>query len=195
MKKSWIGLLLTLSLCVNLLPVPTIAAEKSNLSPANDLVETRVPTNDVVVESSVSPTANLTYQPEGETYSLTYWIKDDNTVEIAGCSGSRAGNLVIPDKIDGRPVTSIGNNAFMGAPNLTGELYIPAGVTYLGHHAFSGCTGLTGVLELPEGLERIENYAFSGCTGFTGELVIPKSVTSIGLNARSAAVPDLSAVW
>ena len=60
------------------------------------------------------------------------------------------------------------------------EVIFEPGITSICNNAFSGATNLTEV-RLPEGLNSIGDGAFSG-TGIT-ELVIPESVTSIGKDA------------
>ena len=47
----------------------------------------------------------------GTLGDLTYEIADGQ-VAITGCRGSAEGELVIPNEIEGLPVTSIGGNAF-----------------------------------------------------------------------------------
>ena len=49
---------------------------------------------------------------------LSYEIGDAG-VTITDCEGSAEGELVIPNEIEGSPVTSIGDNAFWGCSNLT----------------------------------------------------------------------------
>ena len=88
------------------------------------------------------------------------------------------GDLVIPNS-----VKSIENYAFRNCSSFTGDLVIPDSVTSIGYYAFSGCSGFTGTLDIPENVTSIGGYAFSGCSGFTGNLVIPDSVTSIGYSA------------
>ena len=88
--------------------------------------------------------------------------------------------LVIPEKIDGKKVTSIGYAAFNGCSGLT-SITLPTGVTSIGSSAFSGCSGLISIT-LPAGVTSIGGYAFYGCSDLT-RITIPKSVTSIGMYA------------
>ncbi len=61
------------------------------------------------------------------------------------------------------------------------DVTIDEGVTSVGNWAFSGCPELTSV-SLPETLTSIGEHAFFGCTALE-EMTIPKSVTSIGSGA------------
>ncbi len=67
-------------------------------------------------------------------------------------------NLVIPSKIDGISVKSLGEAAFNGCVSLT-EINIPKSVTSIGWHAFFDCTNLTEI-KLPAGLKSIGEGAF-----------------------------------
>ena len=114
--------------------------------------------------------------------------RDGQSAIITRYTG-KAATPVIPNKIDGLPVTEIGVYAFYGCTGLTG-VSIPASVTEIGGGAFYGCTGLTGIA-VDNG-----NTAYIGIDGviFTkdqktliaypagkkGTYTIPASVTILG---------------
>ncbi len=75
--------------------------------------------------------------------ALTY-TRIGNTIKITGSSPRATGVLIIPDTIDGFPVTSIGEEAFAGSSGLT-SVTIPNSVTSIGNQAFYACRGLTSV--------------------------------------------------
>lgn len=52
-----------------------------------------------------------------------------------------AAEIVVPDVIDGRPVTKIGADAFSGRSTLT-SVALPIGLKTLGKGAFTGCKAL-----------------------------------------------------
>ena len=128
-----------------------------------------------------------------------YVLEDDGTV-IVGCMEPR-GEVTLPSKLSGYPVTGIGDRAFESCDELTG-IVISKYVTTIGEEAFHGCTRLTGVtfsksverigrrafrgcvslesITLPGGLKVIEEGAFNGC-GLT-DVRIPSAVESIGIN-------------
>ena len=123
-----------------------------------------------------------------------------DTVIITECETSATGELIIQDTIGGKPVTSIGGNAFFGCTSLT-SITIPESVVSIGDSAFAYCTSLTSVtipdsvtsignvafgvcesltsIMIPDGVTIIGNLAFIGCTSLTS-ITIPDSVTTIG---------------
>ena len=101
---------------------------------------------------------------------------DDGTAEITGYAGNSA-TCVIPDEIDGKKVTKIGENAFRDRTELT-SVTIPDGVTYIVDCAFFGCTSLETVT-IPNSVINICSSAFYNCTSLK-EVTIPASVTYIG---------------
>jgi hypothetical protein len=112
------------------------------------------------------------------TYSV-----ENNQATITGYTGSTDGTLValkIPSYLDGKLVTSIGDDAFMSLFLLT-SITIPNSVTSIGSYAFAGCMGLTSVT-IPNCVTSIGRSAFIGCNALTS-ITIPSSVTSIGSTA------------
>ncbi len=112
---------------------------------------------------------------------FTYIELDDETVEISKYNGdSSTKELVIPEKINGKKVTSIGDSAFEYCSNLT-EVEIPNGVTSIGKKVFFYCTSLTRV-KIPSSVTSIGSNAFYNCQSLES-VKIPSSVTSIGYKA------------
>ncbi len=112
------------------------------------------------------PTEGLEYtQIEGkEEYAVT------------GIGDAIATDIVIADEYDGKPVTEIGKNAFIGNGSLTG-VTIPNSVASIGHGAFKDCNSLMKVT-IGSGVKSIEYGAFDGC-GSLKDITIPIGVTSI----------------
>lgn len=105
-----------------------------------------------------------------------YTETDDGTgIIITGYSGS-ATRFKIPDKIDGKPVVSIGERAFEET-GIT-EIGLPDSLLTIGEAAFYGCADLTFV-GFPEGLVEIGDAAFGNCASLE-EIELPQSLTTIG---------------
>jgi uncharacterized protein YjbI with pentapeptide repeats/predicted aspartyl protease len=114
------------------------------------------------------------------TLSLLTWSTSNSRVTITDCDTGATGELVIPDTIEGNPVTRIGHQAFRDCISLT-SITIPNSVTSIEGFVFDGCTGLTSVT-IGNGVTSIGEYAFRGTHGLTN-IIIPNSVISIGQNA------------
>ena len=89
-------------------------------------------------------------------------------------------NLTIPEKLNDRTVTQIGNSAFANQTQIS-TITIPASVTSIGSNSFENCTSLT-IVTLSNNLTSIGSYAFKKCTSLSN-ISIPNSVTSIGSEA------------
>ncbi len=103
--------------------------------------------------------------------------QDAGTAMLIGCE-TQIDNLVVPSKVNGIPVTSIGDQAFLWNTTLT-NVSIPSSVTSIGESAFDGCENLA-VVTFDEGsnLQSIGKDAFWSCA--IQSIDIPSSVTSIG---------------
>jgi hypothetical protein len=86
------------------------------------------------------------------------------------------GAVTIPDSINGLPVTSIGDNAFLWSTDLT-SVTMGNGVTNIGTCAFYECSALTSVT-IPTSVTSIGSQAFADCSALTN-VTIPASLTSI----------------
>lgn len=109
----------------------------------------------------------------------------DGEVTITGCDKSISGDVVIPDTIEGYPVTCILQIVFLECDNIT-SITIPDSVTAMFEGVFSGCDNLRTV-NLGKGLSRIEQFSFYDCKSLES-IVIPDSVTEIGLSAFDKCV-------
>jgi hypothetical protein len=101
---------------------------------------------------------------------------NSGAITITGYTGS-GGGLAIPSTINGLPVISIADEAFLNADSLT-SVTIPSSVTNIGYEAFLGCQGLT-TLTIGTNVTSIGYSAFWNCSSLT-TVTIPSSVTSIG---------------
>ena len=114
-----------------------------------------------------------------ETYGdYEYDVLDNGTVEITGYNGS-AEKVDIPAEIDGKSVTSIGDDAFKYSR--LASITIPDSVTSIGSCTFYFCTNLRSVT-IPDNGTKIYRRAFFNCTSLKS-VTIPASVKFIGPEA------------
>ncbi len=116
----------------------------------------------------------------GVQAQFTYTI-NNNTVTITGYTGP-GGAVTIPDTISARPVTAIGDSAFLNNNHLT-RVTMGRYVSSIGGFAFASCTNLTGVT-MTNSVRIIGNQAFANCQSLTN-VTLPDSVTNLGAVAFS----------
>jgi|GEM_PF-148718 len=110
--------------------------------------------------------------------ALTYQLEADRAI-VTQCDKS-AEEVVIPEKIAGKPVTEIAEDAFQFCENLT-SVEIPDTVQTIGKNAFWSCHKLQHVT-LPKNLAAVGDNCFRSC-GLLAELEIPVTLQKIGLDA------------
>lgn len=152
------------------------------------------------------------------TDDLTYTV-ENGEITIVKCSKSASGKLVIPETIDGYPVTAVDTSAFSGC-NLLTEVDMPDTIVSIGRCVFNGCKNLKTVVlsegikelpykyisytsngffedcynlvsvKLPSGLKEIPDYCFDSCRSLKN-ITIPETVSRIGERAfASCSVLD-----
>ncbi|MDR0587095.1 MAG: leucine-rich repeat domain-containing protein [Treponema sp.] len=139
-------------------------------------------------------------KPTDAKYFITE-VKDGEVTIVAYVG--RSADVVIPQTIDGLPVTVIGTRAFTSSKVLTNDLirggyrraslrsvYIPDGVRVIEKSAFYGNKKLSRV-RLPETLVTIEGSAFCMNENLS-RIKLPQGLTKIGGGAfRSCALTEL----
>ncbi len=94
---------------------------------------------------------------EDDTIPFTYVELGDGTIEIRSYTGHRH-YITIPEKIDGKIVSSIGHGAFQGEVGLR-QINLPSGLTVIKDYSFAGCSNLVSV-SIPDNVMSIGEYAF-----------------------------------
>ena len=112
----------------------------------------------------------------------TYSDAGDGGIKLTGYTGQDT-KLVIPDTLDGKKVTEIGDGCFSGNP-WPERVYVPEGVVKIGDYGFECCSHLEKIY-LPDSLREVGNGAFSGC-GVLKLADFSDGVTSIGDGAFMA---------
>lgn len=106
------------------------------------------------------------------------YVVDEGKAKITAVDEETTGTIVLPATLGGYPVTTVGQNAFLGCRSFE-KLVIPENITKLERRAFSGCYGLTHVV-VPATVGSLgAGYAFSECKNLYS-ITIPKAITDVG---------------
>ncbi|WP_297961013.1 leucine-rich repeat protein [uncultured Ruminococcus sp.] len=130
---------------------------------------------------------------------IEYHVYTDHA-ELYKASKDLEGEIIIPEKIKGVPVTKIGDECFRECKDIT-SVVLPESVKTIGKFALLNCTHLNSVnipknitvieagafqscmslksVTIPDGVTAIESTTFVGCNSLT-LVVIPDGVKSIG---------------
>jgi hypothetical protein len=134
----------------------------------------------------VSPAEDFVYieNPTGEGLIISYKGNDKK--------------VVIPDKINGRPVSVIGINAFK-LSNIE-SVIIPDTVTKINDSAFFNCSELTEII-FGKNIKEIGTSAFAKCTALK-EIKLPANLETLKLESfkecsalESVTIPKTLTTW
>lgn len=138
--------------------------------------------------------ASSTWSGSANAEPVVIWTTADNdngTVTVTGYSGN-ASILNIPETIDGKTVTAIGDKAFQNK-TIIRIVNMPDTVTSIGKYAFQNCSNLT-TISFVGSVSSIGVYAFSGCAMASADL--PEGLLEIGarcflncVNLESVYIP------
>jgi hypothetical protein len=154
-------------------PVVETEREGQQQQEVKEEVQPEEPVAEAKPAEAVSVSPNFKYEIQGDAVTIT------------GCDKKASGILIIPSRIEGKPVTNIGKSAFSRCYSLT-SIRIPDSVTSIGKEAFSACTSLTSI-SIPDSVTSIGKHAFSSCSDLTS-ITIPDSVTTIGDRAFNGCI-------
>ena len=130
-------------------------------------------------ESYADNTSKNTINFESSDYiaALKYLEIDDTSIAITGYYTSYSKDIIIPEKINGKIVKKISENAFKNCAN---QIILNATMLEtIEKSAFENCTGIK-IVELPS-LITVENYAFMGASNL--EYVRLEAVQNIGMKS------------
>lgn len=125
------------------------------------------------------------YTEKVDGWTWEYGIAEGKAQDVIGWPSSKyldpSPNLVIPAKLGGKAVASLGLYALQGYDFTT--VTIPSTVTSIGNFAFRNCRYLKSV-KLPDSVKTVSINAFEGCVNLQC-VDFGKNVSFIGLKAFS----------
>jgi len=111
-----------------------------------------------------------------DTFGLFTYVDNGTSITITDYPNAETGAVIIPDTINGKPVTAIGAQAFDFCNGIT-SVSIPLSVTTIGNSAFLGCSAMVSA-PIPSGVNSLGTQAFYQCVGLTA-MTIPNGVSDV----------------
>ncbi|MGM9978879.1 MAG: leucine-rich repeat protein [Clostridium sp.] len=194
--KRLVAFILFVNIILGILPSTAIKAmviensndKKTMISKTEDDKLTKTDENNSK-ETEESSTVNTNISQDDNTENnlvlksssnTEYEYEDtENGIIITKYIGNES-NIVIPDSIDGKSVTIIGDSAFYDNDELL-SVSMGNSIKSIENNAFYDCNGLTSIT-IPDNVEYIGDYAFQSCDNLK-KLVLGKSVKTIGNDA------------
>ena len=93
-------------------------------------------------------------------------VEYDDHIELGKLLSVNTERIEIPESVDGKPITAIGDDCFFDCTNVK-HVIIPEGIVSVGAQAFALCKGLTEMI-VPDSVTEIGHHAFRDCTGLYG---------------------------
>lgn len=109
-------------------------------------------------------------------YVYTIYPEDNQTVKILSYLGEED-IVFVPEKLAGKTVGAIGEEAFSGNPRIE-QVILPEGIVEIGGYAFSYCPRLQYVF-MPQGVRVVGFCAFMCCPSLV-ELRFPEGIEEVG---------------
>ena len=173
--------------------------ETPDIQPGTEETEVETPEEQIPVPEPGADDSQIELGKVVPMEDFYYRIMDDYVRITAINVKEPYDTVVIPETIEGYPVTEICGSAMRDQENLVSVVIpdsvtkmwpyvfggdhnlkyvkLPEGITSLPSYIFENCTSLVSV-KLPEHIRMIESFAFAGCTALE-DVNIPDSVVSI----------------
>ena len=166
-KNAFTCFLMASMFCISM---PIYAQETENMVPETETIGVETVEETYAEETEISEEMDSRAATD---VMFTYKISKGE-VTITGLSDSVTGSkihLVIPEKIDGYPVTTIDHYAFKDNLRIVSlSLENADALKWIGTDAFYGCKNLTGTVTLPSSLTTMGYYT-NGKGEFNGTLI------------------------
>ena len=173
--KRLISLLVAVCMMITMLPLSAVTAFAANTSASTG--------------TASDGTYKYEYKVSGGNATITKFCGPLDPVDSEGnVANPDLYDIIIPETLNGFPVTGLGAYSFTGEPFSSRDWYkfnrkirsvtIPQGVTSIGGHAFEECFDLENVT-IPQSVTSIGPVAFCGCGKLT-TLSLGENIETIG---------------
>lgn len=110
---------------------------------------------------------------------LEYILKLDDTYEVTGYKG-KGTDVTIPETYNDKPVTSIGERAFLNCDEIT-SIVLPNSIIKIEDFAFDNCQSISSIV-IPDSVESLGAGVFKYCLKLSS-ITLGKNIKKIGNNA------------
>lgn len=155
---------------------PTAAVTMTTATTATTVPATTPTTTATTTATTTVATTTTTISTQPRIYMTFDYEEDGDGIVLTRYTGNES-DVTIPETIDGKTVTAVGEGAFSRS-NVLRSVVIPSTVRRIGGSAFRECRNLRSVT-LGSGAEEIGGSAFLGCVALE-RLEIPSNVRSVG---------------
>ena len=156
-------------------PAAAVQPQEPAAAAQTQETEENAPEQEPTPAPTATPAPTPTPYPGTTEDGLSYEMYSDHVI-ITGCD-EKATSVTVPETIEGKPVTGIGDGAFERHIPLN-SVSLPESITSIGDSAFAWSTRLAD-LNIPDSVTDIGDFAFAGCQ-FLREIHIPASLETIG---------------
>ena len=132
----------------------------------------------LILLSTMLITAITVFSSCGKNDGVLKYSKESDGYHVTGVKDTAATEIIIPEEIDGTPVTVVDSFAFKDCTNVK-KITVPSSITTLSFCAFQNCTGLEELIFNAENCTVNSPFSKAGTASGGVALTIGKTVKTV----------------